>query len=743
MNIYNIPPLLSLAGFVGLGLLTIRRGRYTTSDILFIIICLLGTILYGDVLVAFFIKNPDTRFFIRRAGYVFLVYLFPVYLHFFYAYLEIQKGKWVLWLAYGCAFCLMWLTQTPLFIQSMNHYFFGAFPLGGPLYTLFGVGSLIVMAYVVVLTAQTMKHTQSAARKNQLKYLLAGFGLLGLLNIFSFMPIMGISFYPLGNLSFIALIIFGFGLFKHDLMDWGVFIRKSIVASILTSVLTCVYALIVIVANNLLKGYDFSGSIYFPILFFLLVAIIFGPVNAAVKKMVDRFFYKGRYDYQKTLKDVSQMITSVLDIHQVVEQITTALKQSMQVENALLFLSKPSGSGYKNYEQASFTTSPAPVFIENDSGIVTTLTTHQKMTFKSSLAMSKKSENQEFVREMAALNAELAIPLMLHDRLNGFLLLGEKKSGDIYTGDDIALFETLSVQGALAVENARAYGEIEALNRDLEKKVELRTHELKQALLEKEQTQAQLVQSESLAAIGQLVAGTAHELNNPLASVSSILQSSVEDLRAVKDSPVVDADFMDDLAFAQKELRRASDIVKSLLGLSRQTQTYSEPVDMNAVIRDALQVLHNQHKQQDIQIVKMFDESLPGITGNFSNLGQVMLNIIQNAIQALEKNDGQGQIHIRTRYEPASEHVIVECADNGPGVPEKLRQDIFKPFFTTKPVGKGTGLGLYICHEIIQKHNGNIDLADNNGQGTKFVISLPLKTTGALPDGQLPFKEII
>ena len=735
MTLYNIPPLLSLIGFIGLGILTISRGRWAASDLLFLVICLLGTILYGDALTVFFVKNSDIRLSIRRFGYLFLVYLFPVYLHFFYAYLDIQKNKWVLWVAYAYAFVLMWFTQSSLFIVALKHHSFGDFPLGGPLYPLFGIISLAVMVYVVLLTTQTIKATKSAARKNQLKYLLAGFGLLGLLNIFSFLPIMGISFYPLGNLSFVALIIFGFGLFKHDLMDWGVFIRKGLIASIITSVLTCFYALIIIAADHLFKGSDFSGSFYFSIFFFLLVALIFGPINSRVKKMVDRFFDQGRYDYQKTLKDFSQMIVSVLDIQEVVEHITMALKQSIQIEDAMLFLSKPSGSGYKNYEQAGSHSGIAPVFIENDDAIVSALKTHQRLIFKSSLLASKKIEDKRVVDAMTRLNAELAIPLLLHDRLNGFLLLGEKKSGDMFSGEDIDLFETLSVQGALAVENARAYGEIEALNRDLEKKVEQRTSELEKALLEKEKTQEQLIQSESLAAIGQLVAGTAHELNNPLASVSSILQSSIEDLKEIKDNPVVDADFLADMAFAQKELQRASDIVKSLLDLSRQTQTFSESVNMNAVIRDALQILHNQHKRENLEIVEDFEAALPDILGNFSNLGQVMLNIIQNAIQALGTNGGR--IRLRTAYEEISECVVVECGDNGPGVPNDLRQDIFKPFFTTKPVGKGTGLGLYICHEIIQKHKGRIALSDNNGQGSKFVIYLPVNSIGPSSGGQL------
>ena len=735
MTFYDIFPLLSLAGFAGLGVLVIRQRRKALADRLFLVICILGTILYGDVVVSFFVKNPETRLAFRRVGYVFLVYLFPVYLHFFYAYLGVTARRWVIPATYGAAFCLMWVAPSPLFITKMKPHFFGLFPLGGPLYLLFGLFSLVSIGYALWLTASAIGEAKTATRKNQLKYLLAGFGLLGLFHILSFLPVTGFSVFPAGNLSFIALIIFGMGMFKHDLMDWGGLVRKGLVTTIVTSVIACGYLVVVVLARQLLKGYEDSYFIPFSILFILAAAISFGPINTMARTIVDRFFFAGKYDYQKTLKHVSRTIISVLDIHEVVRQITSVIQEAMQVETAILYLGKPSGSGFKNYAPASNIASGMPVFFENSSNVVKVLKKCQKTVSRPSLEISRNAMDRAAAAEMAKLKTELAIPLMLYDRLNGFLFLGEKKSGDIFSGEDMDLLETMSVQGALAVENARAYGEIAELNRDLEKKVADRTHDLKLALEEKEKTQAQLVRSESLAAIGQLVAGTAHELNNPLASVSSILQSSVDDLRQVTDHPVVDTDFVDDLAFARKQLARASGIVKSLLDLSRQTQTYAEPVNMNAVIEDALQILSNQFKHNKIEIIKDCATDLPVVQGNFSNLGQVILNIVRNSLQVLEKSGGR--IDIQTRQDHGRGQVVVECRDNGPGVPLGCRQDIFKPFYTTKPVGKGTGLGLYISHEIIKKHNGELSVGDNNGRGAKFVIRLPLKKLDPLPAGPL------
>ena len=197
----------------------------------------------------------------------------------------------------------------------------------------------------------------------------------------------------------------------------------------------------------------------------------------------------------------------------------------------------------------------------------------------------------------------------------------------------------------------------------------------KKALLEKERTQEQLIQSESLAAIGQLAAGIAHELNNPLASASSLIQTDLELIQEQAEMREIDKSLLEDLTYARKELNKTKSIVKSILDLSRQTQTYQEEVNMNAVIDDALQVLYNQYKSLDVEIEKKYDPGLPPIMGNFSNLGQVLINIIKNAVQALP--DGRGKITLSTSYRQKPKNVVVECRDTGIGIPPKMMKDIY------------------------------------------------------------------
>lgn len=250
----------------------------------------------------------------------------------------------------------------------------------------------------------------------------------------------------------------------------------------------------------------------------------------------------------------------------------------------------------------------------------------------------------------------------------------------------------------------------------------------KEALLEKERTQEQLIQSESLAAIGQLVAGIAHELNNPLASASSLIQTDIEMILKQTEMKQIANKLLEDLAYSLKELNRTKEIVKSILDLSRQTQTYLESVNMNSVIDEALQVLHNRYVSMEVTVEKHYDPHLPTIQGNFSNLGQVLINIINNSLQALP--EGRGKLSFFTSCHQDKESIVVECRDDGIGIPPAILKDIFKPFFTTKEVGKGTGLGLYITHEIIKKHAGEIFVSSEVGRGTCFTIALPCKRCG-------------
>jgi len=726
MTFYSIPPLLTLCCFLGLAALTIFRGSRTKTNLLFFTICILGSFLYIDILCAFNVTSGKTALWVSRTDHFFIVYGFPVYIHFFHAYLNISGRKWLIRSAYAYAFILMCVTLTPYYIESMQKHYFGYFAKGGILYPFFGLAALFVTLYVLVQLFNAIRKETNSSHKNRLKYLFAGFGFMGLMNGLNVFPVYGYSVYPPGNLSFVPLIIFAVGLFKHDLLDMGILIKKSLVYSLLTAFLTCLYALIIIVADNVFKNFNFSDSIYFPICFFLLIAFVFGPLKSKIQVVIDGIFYKGKYDYQKTIKRVSQLIVSVLDYDQIGKLLMDTVVDTMKVRHCALFLRDTSGASFINFsilgEQIDQERS---ILMNQDTCVIKFMKNHRRPVMRKNIKQKISSpEIEDVLKDMDGLGAEIVLPMIFEENLNGFIVLGEKLSGDLFTHEDVDLLETLAGQSSLAVENARSYKLLNDLNENLEKKVDERTTDLKHALSEKERTQEMLIRSESLAAIGQLIAGVAHELNNPLTTVTSLVQATIEDIEKWDKQQPFDPDLIDDLQFADKELGRARSIVASLLGLSRQTQTYSEAVSINSVVKDALRIMYNQYKHHGLEIVENYDRDLPNIQGNFANLGQVTLNIIQNAIQSVIHN--KGVIYLDTWFDPDKSQVIFSCKDTGPGVPESIRQDIFKPFFTTKEVGKGTGLGLYICHEIVQKHGGTLKLRDSDGPGAVFEVKLPI-----------------
>lgn len=239
----------------------------------------------------------------------------------------------------------------------------------------------------------------------------------------------------------------------------------------------------------------------------------------------------------------------------------------------------------------------------------------------------------------------------------------------------------------------------------------------KQAEEERGKMQRQLIAQDRLASIGQMVAGVAHEINNPLTSVIGF-----SDLLLERDLP---SDVKDDLKIVNDEAHRTSKIVKGLLTFARKQPEKKEPVDINAQVKIIIELSNHRHKTNNIQVNTHFAEDLPQITANASQLQQVFLNIVMNAEQAMLEAHSKGVITVTT--EQSGDIVKVYLADNGPGIsPENMRK-LFTPFFTTKPVGKGTGLGLSICHGIITEHGGRIYAESEPGKGAAFIVELPVK----------------
>lgn len=227
----------------------------------------------------------------------------------------------------------------------------------------------------------------------------------------------------------------------------------------------------------------------------------------------------------------------------------------------------------------------------------------------------------------------------------------------------------------------------------------------------------QLLQQEKLAAIGQLVSGVAHELNNPLAGVMAFSQLLLA-------TPGTDPDVMSALDTIHSESKRAAKIVSNLLTFARQHPPERRDADLNQLLLDTLELRRYALRVQQIDVDLELDEALPSTWADGFQLQQVFLNILTNAEQALDGWTGEKRIRLRSERQGGM--LVITISDTGPGVAAESVDRIFNPFYTTKPVGQGTGLGLSISHGIVREHGGRIEVRAASGGGAAFVVSLPL-----------------
>ncbi len=231
--------------------------------------------------------------------------------------------------------------------------------------------------------------------------------------------------------------------------------------------------------------------------------------------------------------------------------------------------------------------------------------------------------------------------------------------------------------------------------------------------------QSALIQSEKMAAFGQLGAGIAHEVKNPLAGIQGVCQMTQRQLDP--ENPL-----QAPLKLIENEAKRCRTIVENLLRFARQEKVEHGPVDIGAVVGDMVGIMEHQLSLHQVRIVRTIDATLPRITGNGNQIQQVLMNLALNAQQAMGGKPGEVCVEA---HAGSAGGVVIRVRDNGPGIPKEIQKRIFEPFFTTKPTGQGTGLGLSVSYGIIQEHQGTIRVESEPGQGTTFVIELPARRT--------------
>ncbi len=484
-----------------------------------------------------------------------------------------------------------------------------------------------------------------------------------------------------------------------------------------------------------------------------------------------------QFKREQLVVGILERIRSSLNPEEVLNTAVEQVRQFLQNDRTAIYRLNPDGSGVVTVESVGKGWMPIKGFEIRDNCFAqkyVPLYQAGRIRAMADIHNSGLSDCHIQILEQLQIKANLTLPILQNERLWGLLVVNQCGGAREWQEFEIECLKQISVQLAIAIQQSTLFEQAkteitdrkqaEQALRESEARERSKALQLEMALQKLKNTQTHLVQQEKMASLGQMVAGIAHEINNPVSFIYGNLNPANQYASALlhlialyrqhyphphpdiqAEIEAIDLEYIsDDLPKLLKSLKvgaeRIREIVKSLRTFSRLDEAEKKSVDIHEGIESTLMILQHRLKPNGrlsgIQIVKHY-EPLPQVECYAGQLNQVFLNIVANAIDALEERDEKrareaiapapSTITIRT-YLAKDGSIGIAIADNGPGMPETVRKRLFDPFFTTKPVGKGTGLGLSISHSIVvERHGGRLCCTSTLGQGTEFVIEIPQK----------------
>jgi PAS domain S-box-containing protein len=663
------------------------------------------------------------------------------------------------------------------------------------------------------------RHAGSAILRQQMKWVTRGTILaVAPFTAFYVIPYLMGSVPTLGmRVSVLSLVFlpltFGYAIFRYRLMDVDLIFKRGMAYTIAAGAITAAYFAAIGVASEIFhKSFPSAGPVGL-VIAIAVTALLFDPFKNWVQDYLDKFFYKKRYDYRKTLIEFGRDLNSETDLDKMLTSIIDRLSHTLMVDRTAVFLSNP--------ERPEQFTLAKTFGIANTGGLNLDFLHVERPEWaaghlffdNTGQAVREAPEAREAIRR---LDLNYYIPCTVMNRMIAVLGMGKTAEGDFLSSEDVQLLETLAGYIGIAVQNARLYKSLESkaaqyerlkefnenivesisvgvLAVDLEDRIESwnsqmevmyassRSESIGRSLrdvfppafleeyyrvrqstgihnlykfrlgttagdtrvtniaiaplvskdfsvigrliivddiTERIELESQLTQAEKLSSIGLLAAGVAHEVNTPLAVISSYAQMLAKQVSAEPKK----AELLDKIT---RQTFRASEIVNSLLNFSRTSTSEFNQVDLNRVIQDTLTLLEHQFKTARVKIVPELHPELPPIFGNTGKLQQVFLNLFLNAKDAMPAG---GTLTITTDN---GHNVSVTVTDTGSGIAQEHIHRIYDPFFTTKNKAKtghsgGTGLGLSVTYGIIQEHAGKIHVESSPGHGTTFIMEFPM-----------------
>ncbi|NWF94062.1 MAG: GAF domain-containing protein [Syntrophaceae bacterium] len=564
----------------------------------------------------------------------------------------------------------------------------------GPFYRFFSVYFLTYMLLCFVFLIRSYRKAVGLVRL-QIKYFLVGMSLTAGFGVTTnlFLPMAGISKFNWLGPPFTVIMVgcTTYSIVKHRLMDINIVFKKGTTYVLLMLLLFVPSVFLIILGQKVFyKQVNYLFLIY---LFFILflVAVFYYKIRPKTERAVEQLFFRRHYDYRQTLSKFSRAMVSILDLKSLSKRVIETIIQTMGVEKASLFLLNEEKGGYELYESKNINT-PAVSLLPKGDPLPHYLEKFGEITIREELVKGAHiPELEGVVNQMSLLGAEMSIPLVSKGQLIGIINLSYKFNRDIYSHEDVELLSTLANQMAIAVENARLYEDLK-------------------------RSKSYMRRADRLASLGTLTAGLAHEIRNPLVAIKTFTQLLPERLE--------DEEFLNKfLGIASGEVDRIALLINELLEFAKPSEPKLELENINTILDGMILLVSTEAKKKEIDLIKSYALDLPPVQIDREQIKQVFLNILINAIEATPEH---GSITVKTRsfVKPGgTPYVQIEVTDTGCGIPKERLEEIFN-FFTTK--SGGSGLGLSICHQIVEDHKGYIHVESEVNRGSSFFVNLPL-----------------
>jgi signal transduction histidine kinase len=516
-----------------------------------------------------------------------------------------------------------------------------------------------------------------------------------------YIPKYGVEIYPFGFVFILAFLsVIGYAIVRYKLMDIEVIIKKTLVfAGLLASVFAMLILPTLIIQEYLFRGTGTGGRMAGLAISGIVIILTMHRIEAFLINVTDKYLFQKKYDYKELLKTFTAEVLTVLELDNLVNLTVDKLSDIVKLTSSAVLLFDEEKQQF-NVMASRGVKDPTVTLIRPD-GIVTFMEeTHGYILIKE--LNDKKIMVPESVKEIIArLSAELIIPMVLHEEVMGMLSLGKKKSDEDYTQDDLDILLPLAKTLAIAISNAKLFDELG-------------------------KTQAEAAQKEKMAVIGTLSAGINHEICNPLGiargQCEAFLLNLKDGLYKTKSAEELLERSKEIMAKVIKETDRATAITKKLSGFAKPSKGESELVDISKELDEVQGLVGYELKLEKIEFVKDIEKDLPNIFVDKKQLQEVLFNLVRNAGQAIGE---KGRITVSVRQKDRK--VFIDIQDTGSGIPEDKVHQLFNPFFTTKEPGKGTGLGLFIVRQVVERSGGRIYLKQTKvGEGTTFTLEFPI-----------------